>query len=202
MEKGEKDKRIGKIVKKLEDKERKSVRQRKRLVKFQAELTKDAEETETEDSKVKDLAKMNLIAIKKEMISLAKQLVILHIRRRQPWKARRRNYIRPWSTWNLKRWALYWLWIAFLATIYKGIGQRIKNRIHQAKRQKEKDAKRPKFRDFTNINGKKVKRKQVEVVKHVTLRYIMDTLWIVEMWKNYFSIELCITSSEKGRGFS
>ena len=84
VEKGEKDKRIGKIVKKLEDKERKSVRQRKRLVKFQAELTKDAEETETEDSKVNDLAKLNLIALKKEMISLAKQLVILHIRRRQP----------------------------------------------------------------------------------------------------------------------
>ena len=31
-----------------------------------------------------DLAKMNLIALKKEMISLAKQLLILHIRRRQP----------------------------------------------------------------------------------------------------------------------
>ena len=84
VEKGEKDKRIGKIVKKLENKERQSVRQRKRLVKFQAELTKDAEETETEDSKVNDLAKLNLIALKKEMISLAKQLVILHIRRRQP----------------------------------------------------------------------------------------------------------------------
>ena len=71
-------------MKKMEDKERQSVRQRKRLVKFQAELTKDAEETETEDSKVKDVAKMNLIGLKKEMISLAKQLVILHIRRQQP----------------------------------------------------------------------------------------------------------------------
>ena len=84
VEKGEKDKRIGKIVKKMVDKERQSVRQKKRIVKLQAEFSKNDETAETEDSKVKDVAKMNLIGLKKEMISLAKQLVILHIRRRQP----------------------------------------------------------------------------------------------------------------------
>ena len=84
VEKGEKDKRIGKIVKKMEDKERQSVRQKKRLVKFQAELTKNDETAETDDSKVKDLAKLNLTALKTELTSLAKQLVIFRIRRRQP----------------------------------------------------------------------------------------------------------------------
>ena len=84
VEKGEKDKRIGKIVKKMEDKERQSVRQKKRLVKFQAELTKNDETAETDDSKVKDLAKLNLTALKTELTSLTKQVVILHIRRRQP----------------------------------------------------------------------------------------------------------------------
>ena len=69
VEKGEKDKRIGKIVKKLENKERQSVRQKKRLVKFQAELTKDDEAAETDDSKVKELAKLNLITPEKGMIS-------------------------------------------------------------------------------------------------------------------------------------
>ena len=47
---------------------------------------------------------------------------------------------------------------------------------YQAKEQKAKDAKRPKFRDFTNINGKKAKRKREAINKHVTLKYIMDTL--------------------------
>ena len=84
VEKGEKDKRIGKIVKKMEDKERQSVRQKKRIVKFQAELTKNDETAETDDSKVKDLAKLNLTALKTELTSLTKQVVILHIRRRQP----------------------------------------------------------------------------------------------------------------------
>ena len=48
--------------------------------------------------------------------------------------------------------------------------------IAQAKERKAKDAKRPKFRDFTNINGKKAKRKKEAINKHVTLKYIMDTL--------------------------
>ena len=48
--------------------------------------------------------------------------------------------------------------------------------VAQAKERKAKDAKRPKFRDFTNINGKKAKRKKAAINKHVTLKYIMDTL--------------------------
>ena len=48
--------------------------------------------------------------------------------------------------------------------------------VAQAKERKAKDAKRPKFRDFTNINGKKVKRKREAINKHVTLKYIMETL--------------------------
>ena len=59
--------------------------------------------------------------------------------------------------------------------------------FYQAKEQKAKNAKRPKFRDFTNINGKKAKRKKEAINKHVTLRYIMDTLWthyeILWFWK-------------------
>ena len=47
---------------------------------------------------------------------------------------------------------------------------------YQAKEQQAKDAKRPKFRDFTNINGMKEKRKREAINKHVTLKYIMDTL--------------------------
>ena len=50
------------------------------------------------------------------------------------------------------------------------------NVCFEAKERKEKDAKRPKFRDFTNINGKKVKRKKEPINRHVTLKYIMDIL--------------------------